>query len=256
MATKKVIVWALFDSGNGCYTQAASKFPTIEIYPIGVDIERKNSHFISLNLADYSQLFGKDMLFDALDNLPKPDVILASPPCESFSVASAMWKGNACWKQEEKQGSRFVVRGFSDYQLPQVKRVHFKYDRSFLNRINGELCIYNTIRIIQRYNPAIYVIENPLSSRIWDYIHNIIGFLIPYDNPTYYGNYNYPVKKPTKFKSNISLGLKYEDYYAGVRLNDVMKSYNARSNIPLNLVESIYRTILDELSHKALIGRI
>ncbi len=90
MNNKKIVVWALFDSGKGCYTQAAKKFKNIEIYPIGIDIERKNNHFIELNLADYSRLFGNGILFDTLDKLPRPDVILASPPCESFSVASAM----------------------------------------------------------------------------------------------------------------------------------------------------------------------
>lgn len=88
-----MIVWALFDSGNGCYTQAAMQCQAIEIYPIGIDIENKNSHFIPLNLADYGRMFGDNTLFDTLDKLPKPDLIIASPPCESWSVASAMWGG-------------------------------------------------------------------------------------------------------------------------------------------------------------------
>ncbi|MCL7726168.1 DNA methyltransferase [Pasteurella multocida] len=204
---KKIIIWALFDSGNGCYTKAAQAFPNIEIYPIGIDIEKKNNHFISLNLADYCRIFGDKKLFNVLDNMPKPDVILASPPCESFSVASAMWGGNACWKQEHPKGSRFVIRNYKDYEVPQVPRKHYKYEHSFFNRINGELCIYNTIDIIKRYQPKVFVIENPLASRMWDYINDVIGFHIPFDNPTYYGNYNYPVKKPTKFKSNIPLSL-------------------------------------------------
>lgn len=36
-------------------------------------------------------------LWEQLDKLDRPDVILASPPCESWSVASAMKGGNACW---------------------------------------------------------------------------------------------------------------------------------------------------------------
>ena len=99
-----MIVWALFDSGNGCYTQAAKEFPGIEIYPIGIDIEGKNDHFINLNLADYSRMFGDNTLFDTLDKLPKPDLIIASPPCESWSVASAMWGGGM------QVGSRKLVQ--------------------------------------------------------------------------------------------------------------------------------------------------
>ena len=81
-----MIVWALFDSGNGCYTQGAELFnqsvdqSAVEIYPIGIDIESKNNHFINLNLADYSRMFGDNKLFDELDKLPKPDLIIASPP--------------------------------------------------------------------------------------------------------------------------------------------------------------------------------
>lgn len=41
-------------------------------------------------------------LWETLDGLDRPDVILASPPCESWSVASAMKGGNACWKQEKE----------------------------------------------------------------------------------------------------------------------------------------------------------
>lgn len=41
----RMIVWALFDSGNGSYTKAAKEFPEIEIYPVGIDIENKNNHF-------------------------------------------------------------------------------------------------------------------------------------------------------------------------------------------------------------------
>ncbi|MBR0574661.1 MULTISPECIES: DNA methyltransferase [Pasteurellaceae] len=244
MAKKRIIIWALFDSGNGCYLKAAKCFSNIKIYSIGIDIENKNNHFIKLNLADYSRLFGTNKLFKKLDRLQKPDVIIASPPCESFSVASAMWGGNASWKQEDKKGSRFVIRNRSDYEIPKVSRVHFRYEKSFLNRINGELCIFNTIEIIKRYQPPIYIIENPYSSRIWDYIEKVLGFYIEYNNPTYYGNYNYSVKKPTKFKSNIPLKLKYENYYSGVQFSNVLKTYNARSNIPLNLIRDIYREII------------
>ena len=46
-----MIVWALFDSGNGCYTQGAELFnqsvsqsvnQSVKIYPIGIDIESRN----------------------------------------------------------------------------------------------------------------------------------------------------------------------------------------------------------------------
>ena len=101
-----MIVWALFDSGNGSYFKSAQKFEEIEIYSIGLDIENKNDHFINLNLADYSYLFKDNTLFDTLDNLPKPDLIIASPPCESWSVASAM-RGGQCVLETRRR--RWVI---------------------------------------------------------------------------------------------------------------------------------------------------
>lgn len=99
-----MIVWALFDSGNGCYSKAVKAFEqSIEIYPIGIDIENKNNHFLHLNLADYSRMFGDNTLFNSLDKLPRPDLIIASPPCESWSVASAMWGGGERELETRKQ---------------------------------------------------------------------------------------------------------------------------------------------------------
>lgn len=89
-----MIVWALFDSGNGSYTKVANEyFNDIEIYPIGIDIENKNDHFIELDLADYSYMFGNNKMYDTLNKLPRPNLIIASPPCESWSIASAMRGG-------------------------------------------------------------------------------------------------------------------------------------------------------------------
>lgn len=245
-----MIVWALFDSGNGCYAQAAKKFKDIELYSIGLDIENKHDHFLSLNLADYSRLFGNTTLFDTLDKLPKPDVILASPPCESWSVASAMRDGNASWKQEKGDGlfmpqtplSRFTVRDYEDYNGYQ-----FKPEKSLINRINGELCTFNTIQIIKRYQPEIYVIENPASSRMWEYIDRVVGFHIPFENLTYYNNYDYPISKPTKFKSNIQLSLKKRMIRNEMKFNEFSRDYNERSNIPMKLVEDIFEQLESQL---------
>lgn len=47
-----MIVWALFDSGNGSYTKGVKELDKdIEIYPIGIDIENKNHHFINLDFS-------------------------------------------------------------------------------------------------------------------------------------------------------------------------------------------------------------
>ena len=257
MLDDKMTVWALFDSGNGSYTKGvktlnSSGRANIDIYPIGMDIEGKNNHFINLNLADYGRLFGDNTLFDVLDQLPKPDLIIASPPCESWSNASAMTGGNACWKQEDlsdslfipqKEASMFTIRTASDYEEAYI---NYKYDRQFIKRINGELCAFNTIEIIKRYKPMYFVIENPASGRLWKYINEVIGFKLPHLNLTRYNNYDYPLQKPTKFASNLDLELKNDIIKQDVEWKYFPKSYNERSNIPQKLVVELFIKIYRE----------
>ena len=250
-----MIVWALFDSGNGSYTKCvntlnSSDVTNIDIYPIGIDIEKKNSHFINLNLADYGRLFGDNTLFETLDKLPKPDLIIASPPCESWSNASAMNRGNACWKQERGDGlfepqiplSKFTVRYASDFENYQ-----FHPDKQLMKRINGELCAFNTVEIIKRYKPKFWLIENPAYGRLWEYIEVVLGFKLPYENYTRYNNYDYPVKKATCFRGNINLNLKNENLPTELNLENFSRSYNERSNIPQELVIEIFKKVKKEL---------
>lgn len=251
---QKMTVWALFDSGNGSYTKGVKTLNSsgeadIDIYPIGIDIERKNNHFINLNLADYSRLFGDNTLFNTLDKLPKPDLIIASPPCESWSNASAMCEGNACWKQEDlsdslfkpqREASMFTIRNASDYEKAYN---NYKYDRQFMKRVNGELCAFNTIEIIKRYNPKYFIIENPASGRLWKYIEDVMDFKLPYLNITRYNNYDYPLQKPTKFASNIDLKLKKDIIKQDVEWKHFSNSYNERSNIPQKLVKTIFKEV-------------
>ena len=257
MSDLKMTVWALFDSGNGSYTKGVNSLNNeggydIDIYPIGMDIENKNDHFINLNLADYSRIFGDNTLFDTLDKLPHPDLIIASPPCESWSNASAMCDGNACWKQEDlsdslfkpqREPSPFTIRNSRDYEQAYN---NYKYDRQFMKRVNGELCVFNTIEIIKRYEPKFFIIENPASGRIWKYIEVVIGFKLPYLNITRYNNYDYPLQKPTKFASNIDLKLKNDIIKQDIEWKHFSKSYNERSNIPQKLVIEIFKNVYRE----------
>lgn len=257
---KRITVWALFDSGNGCYTKAVNKFfDNIDIYPVGVDIENKNNHFTNLNLADYSELFnvgGNSKMFEELDKLPPPDIILASPPCESWSTASGMPRGNVCWQTleirtlfgVEKADNNFTIRTRSEIEEDNIKKRFFKkhWWKTVFNRINGELCAFNTMRIIERYKPKIWVIENPLGSRIWKYYEQIQNFH-GIRNTAYYNAYDedFP-KKPTMFYSNKFFNLKKTWDIAKVVIGrkkgdtrPLVEGYNKRSNIPETLIKEI-----------------
>lgn len=79
--------------------------------------------------------------------------------------------------------------------------------------------------------------------RLWKYIEDVMGFKLPHLNLTRYNNYDYPLQKPTKFASNIDLGLKNDIIKQDVEWKHFSKSYNERSNIPQNLVIEIFSKI-------------
>ncbi|MGH2233444.1 DNA methyltransferase, partial [Enterococcus faecalis] len=79
---------------------------------------------------------------------------------------------------------------------------NYVYERQFLKRVNGELTVFNTIKIIKKYQPRYFIIENPASGKIWEYIEDVLNFKLPFKNLTRYNNYDYPLQKPTKFASN------------------------------------------------------
>lgn len=245
----KMVIWALFDSGNGCYKQVGDTMDDVEIFSIGLDIENKNTHFLHQNLADYGRLFGDKSLWNNLDKLPKPDLVIASPPCESWSVASAMHEGNACWKRESlnewaettKDSSPFTIRDIRDYDGYQYNPI-----TQTMKRVNGELCTLNLTEIIRRYQPKYWIIENPELSKIWDYMPRVLGFELPHVNKVRYSNYGYEIDKPTRFSSNLWLNLDSERRIVTEKNFKDIHGYNTRSNIPLDLVREIFTQVLEK----------
>ena len=239
-------IWALFDSGNGCYYKVAKEMG-IECLSFGIDIESKNNHFIELDLSNFSRLFGTDELFTVLDKYKKPDLIIASPPCESWSIASAMSEGNACWKTIffDNLFGRLPITDFAIWKKFEYKNKQYNFEKQFIKRINGELCTFNLIEIIKKYQPKYWVIENPATSKIWNYITEVLDFNLPYKNKTYYSDYGFDIQKPTIFASNIFLNLSKQGKASKIRW-DKTHGYNLRSNIPDDLIKQIYKKVLDE----------
>jgi len=85
MSKRKQVVWALFDDGNCSYKKAIEKFFNNEfiVYCFGINKrpfkDKQNYKYIELNLS----ITNIDKILSELNKLPKPDIIMASPPCES-----------------------------------------------------------------------------------------------------------------------------------------------------------------------------
>jgi hypothetical protein len=81
---QRTVIWALYDDAKSSYKNAITKFfcNKYQIHSIGInDVYFKKSlnyfyHKIDLSLNNYN-------LINQLKKLPKPAIILASPPCES-----------------------------------------------------------------------------------------------------------------------------------------------------------------------------
>lgn len=245
---KKNVIWALYDDAESSYKKAIKKFfdKMFEVHSIGInDIsfrEKKNYfyHKIDLSLNNFN-------LIKQLKALPHPDIILASPPCESWSGADCAGKMT---RKIDEQGNWIVqnAKFYDEYN----KKCHPVKRRSFINkernRIIGESTIGATINIIKYFDPKFWVIENPQTSKTWEFQRNHWNFY-GIENKTYYSTYdeNFSLK-PTIFKSNIKLHLKKERKNKSNKNHMALGSYSLRSSIPDKLIEDIMNNILKQIN--------
>jgi len=177
------IVWALFDSET---CTVAKALPECEVYSFG---KGSGTEHIHLDLSDF------ETAKKVLDNYPKPDVIFASPPCESWVKVSV--------------GSihHFTSRkGFNLFWESKWFPFDFK-PKHRQTRLNGMKTASTTAAIIKHYKPAFWAIENGASSLVFDYLEDFSRLKGRRNKCNYYA-YGFDVLKPTVIYSNISLFLK------------------------------------------------
>ncbi|QGZ97270.1 putative C5 cytosine methyltransferase (MAV1virus-like) [Mycoplasma sp. NEAQ87857] len=204
-------------------------------------IKSPNASYIKIDLS-----LNNPNLLEKLEQLPAPDIILASPPCESWSVAD----GHS--RQINLVDNEFKLNNYSFYQMYN-KIMKPKRQRSFIQkqtkRILGESTITQTINIIQHFKPKIWIIENPRNSLMWNYIESFLGFN-GIKNKTYYSNYDLNFsQKPTIFYSNIELNLKYDFSIKGNKNFYNSGNYESRSKIPKDLIIDIIKQCQNKLEN-------
>lgn len=243
-SNKKKVIWALYDDAFSSYKKAIKQHfdGKFKVYSIGINNikfkEKKNYFYrrIDLSLSNFN-------LISQLNKLPKPDIILASPPCESWSGADC----DGRMFRSINENGEWIIKN-SKYYDEYNKRCHKVKTRHFLqketSRIIGESTIGGTIKIIQHFKPKVWVIENPKTSKTWDfqkYHWNFNG----YKNSTYYSSYDSSFSsKPTIFKSNIKLDLKNFKNNKGNKDHMARGSYSKRSSIPEKLIKDMITQII------------
>lgn len=257
---KKLVCWALFDSETGDYMSTVHRFfeDKIDVYGVGISHYGKNTdHYVNFNLTDFSELFGAPGIAERLLKiLPKPDIIVASPPCESWSHMTSINNGNLHWK-------RYASKLFPENKIFQLQDtdvatgfVRGQGIKTFYTRINGELCHQNTWEIIKKMNPTVFMVENP-DNYSWEYIQKYIYGGIPkiYMNRLTYSAYEPNKFSPKKeiFGSNIKLNLRnfsIEKNGNSIKAaNDtngfISKNYSNRSKIPELALKDFFEQAID-----------
>lgn len=226
------VIWSLFDSETAITQELNCK--DYIVYSIGLPSSSAiTDNFISMDLSKRSCL-------KKLEKLPKPDIIFASPPCETWVTVNI---GNV----------RFYERNYNEHNLYWQK--NFKPNNYAIHhrnlRLLGQRTAYFTAEIIKKFNPNLWIVENGSSSLIFKYLnkyHNLQGN----QNKTYYSSYddiNFG-RKPTTMYSNMNLYLR-KNFKKGSKIIvseaknkrkpgiKYLDDYSERSAVPIQLYNHI-----------------
>jgi site-specific DNA-cytosine methylase len=135
--------------------------------------ERRGHHFLSI---DWDERFDVDVHADILmltkrwfvkRGFGKPDIILASPPCESYSVGSFRhhWLATCvcvCGRKLERvSGERWEhIRPTVGHRAKPVEGT-FNVEPKSETGVTGQALLRKTLEIIEWLQPLFFVIENP-----------------------------------------------------------------------------------------------
>lgn len=226
---KKKIIWSLFDSETAITQKLNSD--EYEVYSIGLPSSSAiTNNFISMDLSKRSCL-------KKLEKLPKPDIIFASPPCET-------------WVKLSIGSVSFYKRNFNEYNLywqKNFKPNDFTKKHREL-RILGQKTAYHTMQIIKKFNPELWCIENGFSSLIFKYLYKYHDLKGNQNKVVYsaYNKFNFP-QKPTIFYSNLKMKLNDTMVRSKILVSAQTKSekdrelktYAERSRVPITIYKDI-----------------
>jgi len=160
--------------GTGSQSKAAIKLGILEKNIVSLDFDKKFNPTICCDIIDLDYT-----------KLDIPDIITASPPCETFSILIQTHKNK--------------VRDYKGDMRP----LNAKGEK-------GDAVLFKTIEIIKYFlskNPNLkFVIENPVG-----YMRKMPCMTEPpitFMGVAWYSCYGYTYRKPTNFWSNINLDLK------------------------------------------------
>ena len=240
------IIYALFDDGAQSVFNTFKNDHEVAVYSFGIQKKETVIH------CDLSDLKG---FFNLTKHLPQPDLVFASPPCETFSMASA-----SHYRKTNKGGNLYYysdgspITDLIDWLSGSCNNiVAYKGDkRKYFEEISKKrkshaLLHENTEKII-KYFDVPFAIENPMASLAWHkfYQNSSELLVVPdyYDSFAFYSAYSRNLtEKPTRIRSNFQLVLKPKPRFRVRTLKQVHNS-NDRSAMPHELIRSIVNQLL------------
>lgn len=252
--SKRYTIWAFFDDANGSWHKLNSD--TIHVHSFGrndntwdnytiLDIRSSNPQLIK-TLQKHIEIHGK------------PDLITFSPPCESWSNSDVIRR---CFRKcnTNALGNEVNMIFYNQIKYDELnsvclankkKRLLRDFYKQYGRMMIGLDTIAAVFQIINLFPNVDYIIENPQTSKIWEFIKET-GFNYTthkYLNLAHYNNYNSNyTSKPTYFLSNKKLNLKHQRICDGKTINFVrgktQYTYNEKSSIPLELLNDIIKQL-------------
>lgn len=202
---KKIVVWDLFGGGQNSVYRTLNENNLLDVYDVYTFDVTESLHKNQFHL-DLSQ----DNIIEIFKSFPKPDIIVSSPLCQSFSCVLNMKGGGTCFWKLNSSKTKLIERSVKEFESLKngfTKNLDAK-TQLFIKRL-GKKCIDNTIKLIDYYKPTLWYIENPKQSLIWKYIDlNKKSFVKKWKavkNEASYGKYGFLTTKATYFMSNIPL---------------------------------------------------
>lgn len=224
-------ILALFDDGNGSVKKA---LPEHDVVSVGIG----NADIVM----DLSDLKNIKKLVDMHKENPF-DLLMASPPCESWSFATAGDNGNAYRCKETLRLRTFddwkrhpytSIKRLVDRNAPEIPEI---YSRYLKGGVNGDLTALFVCELVKALEIP-FVIENPQSSMLFEKLKREgLDFV---KNTACYAAYSeeFPLKR-TGFASNVGMNLKKTNK-AKFAFQDWKGNRGiVRSSIPSDLIKDI-----------------
>jgi len=247
-------ILALYDDQMRCYYHALKDKHTI----LSVGWLDKT------NEPDYRQAdLSKPGVITKLIEEFKPDLILASPPCDSWSsmtqglTSDGTYHISARYGRTENGHSLLDPLPFELYKtsnFSNIKRAHDKrktYDKQLAKTLNGNATMKTLGEIFD--SGIDYVIENPRLSRLFtaiDEYHQQPG----YKNTINYSDYGGKCKKPTIFFSNKELEFNNQTPSDKSTLKKIKWDKETKTAIPVKerseIPHSLIRAIIENFDKK------